>query len=147
MLSAQPALHWRVGSIMRERFGAAGTRRFAPLRDWIDHGVPVAGGSDGPDFPIPPLFGMWQARTRTVNGLAEPMGTEHALTPAEALALYTTNAAAYCYAEAVRGSLAVGKLADWVELSADPVATPDDELRDVAVERTVVGGAVVHERM
>ncbi|MEU6642575.1 amidohydrolase [Saccharomonospora sp. NPDC046836] len=142
VLSTQPSMHWRVGAGIADRFGApAGD--LAPLRAWADAGVRLAGGSDGPDFPMSPLFGMWQSRTRRVRGRDAPLGPHSALTPAEALRMWTVDAAYYCFADDERGSLAPGKLADWVEVSVDPVEADDDELASAMVLRTVVGGREV----
>jgi predicted amidohydrolase YtcJ len=142
VLSTQPAMHWRVGAGIADRFGSA-AEGMAPLRAWADAGVRLAGGSDGPDFPMSPLFGMWQARTRRVRGRDDVLGAHSALTPAEALRMWTLDSAYYCFADAARGSLAPGKLADWVEVSVDPVDASDDELAAAAVLRTVVGGREV----
>ncbi|WP_116951376.1 amidohydrolase [Jiangella endophytica] len=142
VLSTQPSMHWRVGAGIADRFGSA-AEGLAPLRAWADAGVCLAGGSDGPDFPMSPLFGMWQARTRRIRGGDGVLGAHSALTPAEALRMWTLGSAYYCFADEVRGSLAPGKLADWVEVSADPVDAGDDELAAATVLRTVVGGREV----
>jgi predicted amidohydrolase YtcJ len=145
LLSSQPAMQWRIGAGIAAQFGAGAVT--APLRQWLDAGAVVAGGSDGPDFPMAPLFGMWQARSRIVRGRDEPLGRDEALDAEEALMLYTTAGARYCFADADRGRLAPGHLADWVELAADPVLIDVDQLAELAgrpVLRTVIGGRVVH---
>ncbi|RBM06277.1 amidohydrolase [Streptomyces sp. PT12] len=142
VLSTQPSMHWRVGAGIADRFGAAADD-LAPLGAWAAAGVCMAGGSDGPDFPMSPLFGMWQARTRRVRGRTGALGARWALTPAQALRMWTLGSAYYCFADEARGSLAPGKLADWVEVSADPVEADDDELAEATVLRTVVGGREV----
>ncbi len=38
----------------------------------------------------------------------------------------------------------VGKLADLVILSGDPTQTPPDEIKDIRVEMTIIGGEVVY---
>jgi predicted amidohydrolase YtcJ len=48
--------------------------------------------------------------------------------------------------EADRGSLEVGKLADFAVLSADPLSVAEDDLKDIQSERTVIGGQTVYER-
>jgi predicted amidohydrolase YtcJ len=145
-LSAQPAMQWRVGGGIARKFGADAAST-APLRNWLDAGVEVAGGSDGPDFPMAPLFGMWQARSRMVRGIEQPLGAGQAIEAMEALGMYTTSGARYSFSENDRGMLAAGYLADWVELAVDPITASMAELEailDEPVRRTVIGGRVVH---
>ncbi|WP_374976693.1 amidohydrolase [Microbacterium trichothecenolyticum] len=143
ILSTQPAMQWRVAAGIDAQFGRAAAERTAPLRRWLDAGATLAGGSDGPDFPMSPLFGMWQACTRRVRGLEEPLGAGEAVTVDEALRLWTTDAAHYAFADGRRGVLVEGAHADWVELDTDPVECGADALADIRVLRTVVGGREV----
>jgi predicted amidohydrolase YtcJ len=144
-LAIQPGMQWRVAAGLARRFGAERAGQAHPLRAWLDAGVSVAGGSDGPDFPMDPLFCMWQARTRHVQGIEEPLGPEFAIDGQRALQLYTTGAALYCSEETQRGQLKAGFLADWTALSVDPVTTEAEQLRTATVLQTAIGGDVVHE--
>ncbi len=45
-----------------------------------------------------------------------------------------------------RGSLEVGKQADLVVLDGNPLTCPEDEIKDLPVDLTIVGGQIVHER-
>ena len=141
----QPGMQWRVAASLAGRFGAERAAAASPLRSWLEAGVTVAGGSDGPDFPQAPLFGIWQARTRAAQGFEEPLGPEQAIGGEQALALYTTAAARYCFAEHERGALRPGLLADWAAISVDPVAAEPAALAAAEVLQTGIGGAVVHE--
>jgi hypothetical protein len=60
----------------------------------------------------------------------------------EALRSYTLNNAIAAFEESVKGSLAVGKLADVTVLSADILTVPDDEIGKAKVVYTIVGGKV-----
>jgi len=62
----------------------------------------------------------------------------------EALKSYTWNGAFAAKEEALKGSLAVGKLADIAVLSKDILTVPDDEILTTKVVRTIVGGRVVY---
>ncbi|MBS1678482.1 MAG: amidohydrolase [Actinobacteria bacterium] len=143
--SIQPGMQWRVAAALAGRFDAERAAAASPLRDWLDAGVEVAGGSDGPDFPQAPLFGMYQARSRAAQGFAEPLGPAQAIDGERTLAMWTTSSARYCFAENERGALRPGLLADWVALSADPVEAAPEELAGARVLQTGVGGEVVHE--
>jgi predicted amidohydrolase YtcJ len=65
----------------------------------------------------------------------------------EALRCYTVEAAYASFEEADKGSLAVGKLADFVILSHDPLAIDPADLGKVVVEQTYVGGRCVYSRL
>ncbi|MDP9828554.1 putative amidohydrolase YtcJ [Kineosporia succinea] len=134
-LSAHPALQWAFGTTLIDRLGEDEAAQANPLRAWLDAGVLVGGGSDGPGPPLPPLFGMWQARTRRVRGRDTPLGEAQAITPAEALALFTTGAA---QVTGRAGHLFPGGPADLVALDVDPLTCDDDALREARVLATVV---------
>ena len=64
----------------------------------------------------------------------------------EALQAYTTTAAWAAFEETEKGSLAPGKLADFVILARDPLYAPPEEIGEIAVDQTVVGGRTVFTR-
>jgi predicted amidohydrolase YtcJ len=114
-----------------------------PIRKTIDAGVLVGGGTDGPVVPVDPFLSMWWMTTRQVlKGYA--LGTEHAITPKEALTLYTMNNARIQGVDGERGSIEVGKLADLAVLSQDILNVPPDAIRDTKALLTVVGGKMVY---
>ncbi|GAA1688185.1 hypothetical protein GCM10009808_01450 [Microbacterium sediminicola] len=144
LLSAQPAIQWSNAAWLTDVLGpdAASTN---PLRDWTDAGVRIALGSDGPYFPFDPLEVMRFTRTRESRGSDAPIGPDQRLTATEALAGYTRDAAFAALVDARRGILRPGLLADWAELSLDPLAAPDAALADGEALRTVIGGRVVFD--
>src|SRR3954453_18927177 len=114
-----------------------------PIRKAIDAGILVGGGTDRPVVPVDPYLSMWWMTTRQVlKGYA--LGKEHAITPKEALTLYTINNARVMGVEHERGSIEVGKLADLAVLSQDILSVPPDAIRDTKALLTVVGGKVVY---
>jgi predicted amidohydrolase YtcJ len=64
----------------------------------------------------------------------------------EALKSYTWNNAYAAFEENLKGSLAVGKLADITVLSRDIMSIPEDEIPATDVVYTIVGGKVVFQR-
>jgi predicted amidohydrolase YtcJ len=145
LAAIQPGMQWRVAGALEDRLGPDGAAAASPLRSWLDAGVSVAGGSDGPDFPMAPAFGMWQARTRSALGFDGPVGPDQAIGAHEALALWTTASAHYVFAEDDRGALRPGMLADWAALDADPLAEDPEPLREATALQTGIDGEVVHE--
>jgi predicted amidohydrolase YtcJ len=61
------------------------------------------------------------------------------------LALYTINAAYASHEEKIKGSITPGKLADLVILSKNPTSVTPEEIKDIKVQMTVIGGKVVWE--
>jgi predicted amidohydrolase YtcJ len=145
VVALQPSLHWQVAPRLVELFGEEAVGRATPVRSWLASGTIVAGGSDGPDFPLEPLHGIWQACTREIRGRRGPVGKDEAITAARALELWTAGSSYAAFAEHERGRLAPGQLADWVALSLDPFSVPPAELWNARVLQTAVGGEIVHE--
>lgn len=107
-------------------------------------GLMVAGSSDSPVAPDNPLLGIYAAVTRRAES-GQQLLPEEAISAEDALALYTTSAAYASFEEDSKGSIAPGKLADMVILSADPLRSPPEELKGIRVEMTIIGGKVVWE--
>jgi predicted amidohydrolase YtcJ len=144
LVATQPPLQWSFGHGLVERFGAERIGAAHPMRSWLDAGVTVGAGSDGPGVPLTPLFALWQLQRRTIAGGDEAIGPEQAVGPLEALELYTTGAAAVAVAPE-RGRLTPGAPADLVALSMDPLTATPEECRDGEVLLTMVGGEAVYE--
>lgn len=107
----------------------------------------------GSDFPVEhpdPLRGFYAAIVRRPPGVpaAQPMPAtwhlEQRLSRSQALRGFTLDAAYAGQMEAVVGSIAPGKLADFVVLSADPMAVSDEALKDLRVVTTVLGGTPIY---
>jgi predicted amidohydrolase YtcJ len=115
-----------------------------PFKSWFEAGLTVAAGSDAPVTPAAPLIGIYAAVTRHSES-GRPIHPEQAISPAAALELHTLGAARAAGEEAERGSIAPGKLADLVQLSANPLKVEPEALREIRVKRTLIGGKVVWE--
>ena len=106
-------------------------------------GVQLAGATDAPVTPARPLAAIAAAISRTTIDGAE-MGIAEALTPAEAFALFTTDAARL--AGLAAGAIEPDRLADLIVLPRDPSALSSADLMNMTVDITIVGGRVVYER-
>lgn len=109
-----------------------------PLATLQAAGVHVAGSSDVPAGPLAPLRAMRAAVTRRAHD-GSTAALLQAITPAQALSLYTTGAAHALRVEQDRGRLSLGRLADFVGLAEAPDLTAG---KMPAVRFTVVGGRV-----
>ena len=114
-----------------------------PLRSPMDHGVFVALSSD--ILPIGPMVGIYAAVTRK-GASGAVFAPEERLTMEEAIRGYTRNGAYITFEEGVKGTLEPGMLADMIVLSDDLLTIDSEQILDVLIETTIVGGRVVFER-
>jgi len=110
----------------------------------LESGIIVAGSSDSPVVADNPLVGIYAAVTRQAES-EQPLLPHEAISVDQALVMYTTNAAYASFEEDAKGSITQGKLADMVLLSGDPTKTPPEQIKDIKVEMTIIGGDVVWE--
>ncbi len=114
----------------------------------LKSGAHIVNGTDVPVEPINPIANFFASVTRqTLKG--EPKGgyePDEKMTRAQALKSFTLDAAYGAFEEKVKGSIAVGKLADFTVFSQDMMTVPDDQILSTKVEMTIVGGKVLYER-
>jgi predicted amidohydrolase YtcJ len=141
ILSVQNHLYLAGPSLVRY-WGPKRAARTTPVRDFVEQGFVVAGGSDSPVVPYPPMWVYYHFVTRgTIQGGA--LGADQRVSREEALRLITVGNARFTDEEAVKGSIAPGKLADFVILSEDPLTAAENRIEGIEVLLTAVGGKVV----
>lgn len=137
---------------MEERIGRDRSRGAYAFRRLWDSGSVVSFGSDSPGtnasrYYLNPMLGLYAAVTRkTLSG--QPEGgwfPQEKLSVEEAIQAYTLNTAYAGYEESMKGSITVGKLADFVVLSDNLLTMNPDGIKDVTVQKTIVGGKIVFE--
>lgn len=137
---------------MEERIGHERSRGAYAFRRIWDSGAVLSFGSDSPGtnasrYYLNPMLGLYAAVTRkTLSG--QPEGgwfPQEKITIEEAIQAYTLNTAYAAFEEDIKGSISVGKLADVVVLSDNLLTMNADDIKDVTVLTTVVGGKVVYE--
>jgi predicted amidohydrolase YtcJ len=143
VVAAQPGML----SILGDGFAEALPERSDELyayASWRRAGIRVAGSSDAPVITADPLTGIRDAvLRRTASGRV--LGPGERLAVRDALALYTTEAAFAMRREHDIGSLEPGKLADFVVLDRNPLDTEPEQITDIRVLATVVGGQPVFQ--
>jgi predicted amidohydrolase YtcJ len=150
----QPAWLYLDGTTLRQHFGVERLAFFHPYRTLSEQGVTVGGGSDHMQKigslrsinPYNPFLGMWTTLVRRPRGSEAPLHPEQNLTREQAIRLYTINNAFLTFEEARKGSLEPGKLADFIVLDRDILSCPDEEVKDIQVEATYLGGNRVYVR-
>ncbi len=116
-------------------------------RALLDAGAVLTGGSDAPVEQGDPLVEFYAAvARRSLDGYAGPdWGLDQRLSREEALRLLTYWPAYAAFQERERGTIEVGKLADFTVLSADIMQIPEAEIPGARVIYTIIGGRVVYE--
>lgn len=113
-------------------------------RSFLDAGIPVAPASDFTPGPFEPMMAIQSMVTRKdVRGRV--WGPDQRITVSEAMRICTMHGAYASFEENSKGSLVAGKLADFVILEKDPHEVNPDEIIDINILRTVLGGRTTFE--
>lgn len=129
---------------LADRFWAGKNEHAYAFRSLIDSGATVVNGSDAPIEELDPLAGIRAGVLRTIDQ-REAWHPEQAVSVEQAFEATCVTPAWLEGAERRRGRLVPGQLADLVVLDRDPFECPPEELGDVSVVATMVGGRWVHE--
>ena len=130
-----------------DKYGDYGEERIAMMhayRSALDLGIQPAGHSDWPVSAADPLIRIQSMVTRK-SSQGVVYGSQQKVTPEEAIYIWTMGNARAIFEEQERGSIQAGKLADLVILSDDPTRVPADNIKDIKVEKTILGGKITYE--
>ncbi|MFF6772599.1 amidohydrolase [Streptomyces sp. NPDC012637] len=127
-----------------ENIGPERWHKAWPLRSLHRAGALLALSSDWNVAEMDPMIGIHAAVTRRPPGGGPAWTPEETLDVATAVEGYTMGSARANFLEHDRGSLTVGKLADFVVLSRDILRVDADAIPGTVAETVVVGGEVVH---
>lgn len=126
-----------------EQYGDDKLRSMFAHRSFVDNGILVPGASDYAPGPFEPLMAIQSMVTRR-DYRGREWGPSQKVTVGEALQIATINGAHASSEEAIKGSITAGKLADFVILEKDPHEVDPDQIKDITVVRTVVGGKTMY---
>lgn len=142
-----PFMHYIYESLLA-CMGPARLEGAFAIKTMLASGIPLTSGSDGPGYwPADPLRDMCTSVSRKIWS-GETVSTDEAITAAQALRMFTINAAYNGFDERIKGSIEPGKLADLAVLADDPLSIQPERIKDIPVDMTIVDGRVafVHER-
>jgi len=126
-----------IASVQPFLFSKNSGKSFEPLRTLLANSATLAFGSDSSLIPVNPLFGI--AAAVNANDPRQKISVE------EAVRFYTAGAAFAEFQEKEKGTITVGKLADFVILSDDIFTMNPNEISKTRVLKTIVDGRVVFE--
>ena len=112
-----------------------------PIRSMLEHGLLLGAGSDFPIVDPNPFVGIHAAVTRLTEEGA--VFSQQQIGVLDAIRMYTFGAAAAGFQERIKGSLSPGKLADIVILSENPFEVDPDQLKNIQVVMTIIGGRII----
>jgi len=135
---------YKEGHRTRELIGGAAENTISPLRSLGEAGVHVALATD--NVPTSLFYPVWQAVSRYNRVSHDAIAPDQALSRAEALRCATIEGAYLTFEEDIRGSIETGKFADVAVLSDHPLTCPEDAIKDIVGEITMVGGDIVYRR-
>lgn len=117
----------------------------SPLKSAQEKGILFTNHNDFSVTPMDPMFMVWTAVHRiSRNGVV--IGPDQRVDVWTALKAITINAAYQYFEEDTKGSLEVGKLADMVVLSENPLTIDPMKIRDITIEETFKEGQSVYRR-
>jgi hypothetical protein len=128
---------------LAERFWPDRLEGTYAFRSLVASGAVVANGSDAPIEELDPWAGVCAGVLRTLDE-RPPWRPEEAITVEQALTATITAPAWLAGDERRRGKLLPGYLADLVVLDRDPLGCAPEELPEVEIVATMVGGRWIH---
>ena len=141
----QPTFIYWEGNAIFDDVGEDRALNWKPVRKYLDHGIVVTSSSDVPStVSANPFVALYSLVTRR-NNLGREVGPQEAVTREEALRTYTVNGTWITREEKFKGSIEAGKAADLAVLDRNYFSVPDEEIKDIQVEKTMVAGRFVWE--
>jgi predicted amidohydrolase YtcJ len=140
--SVQPTHATSDMNMAEDRVGAQRIQGAYAWRKLLDANARLAGGSDFPVELANPFHGLYAAVTRKSRDGKPPQGwyAQEKLTRAEALRLFTTDAAFAAHMERDVGALQPGQWADFILVDGDYFTVPEDRIDDLRVLETYIAG-------
>jgi hypothetical protein len=144
-VSVQPALANAFSSFIAYSVGRESAARLLPLKTLADAGVHVSGGSDAPVIFPDWKQGVQAAILREFVPENAIIGSEQSISREQAIRMYTIEGAWQDHMEHVKGSIEVGKLADFCILDEDILSFEPHRIKDIRTLMTIVGGKTVYD--
>lgn len=141
----QPVFMYEFGDLYVKNLGRARAEAAYPMRTWVEEGHEPSASSDSPVSTVDPFVNVYTMLTRRTNK-GTVLGADETLTMEQALHAYTWAGAYSQFAEASRGTLAPGMLADIAVISADLFTLAPDEVMAARADLTLREGAVIFDR-
>jgi predicted amidohydrolase YtcJ len=146
--SMQPVFIGEYGRWSEDRLGPQRVKGVLIVRQLLDAGVIVAGGTDNPASDDGnPLVNFYTAVTRkSPYGVPDEWYGQEKITREEALRIFTLDAAYAAFEEDIKGSIETGKLADIVVLNKDIMSIDEEGILNTEVLMTILDGKIIYSK-
>ncbi|MFT7652367.1 MAG: putative amidohydrolase YtcJ [Limisphaerales bacterium] len=124
-------------------FGVERAQRISPTATTLARGMWFTVHNDSPVVP-PDMMRLLWATTNRITRSGKVLGADQRISTIDALRAVTYNAAYQHFEEHIKGSLEVGKQADFVVLSTNPLLIPSTDLLSVKINATFARGKQVY---
>jgi predicted amidohydrolase YtcJ len=143
-INTQSALGWTIAEFNASIVGEERQMNAEPFRTMADMGVNVTDSSDAyvtyPNW----LFGVAYAVSRKSKATGKVWNPEQRVSVKQAIINYTINGAWQDHQEHIKGSIEVGKLADFCVIDEDILTIDPQKIRKIKNLMTIVGGKIVY---
>ncbi len=146
--SMQPIHLYYDGSTIKNKIGEKRYSGAFAMNSFLQNGVKVIFGSDWPVAETNVMHGIAAAVNRKVRGSNFPDGffTREGISVKEAVKAYTITPAYASFEENTKGSIEVGKLADFVILNENIFEIDKNQIKNVKVEKTIFDGKIIYDK-
>lgn len=132
------------GDVHVENLGKKRAEFLSPLVSADKLGLKYTNHSDATVTPIAPIFTLWTAVNR-VSRSGKVIGSGQKASPYQALKSITSHAAYQLFEEDRKGTLEVGKVADFVVLDNNPLTVKPMQIRDIKVVTTIKNSKPIYQ--
>ena len=133
------------GDVHYANLGPERAEFISPLASAFKRGIRATNHTDATVTPTDPMFLLWTSVNR-VTREGRVLGEAERVTPYQGLQALTVNGAYEYFEEASKGTLEVGKRADFVVLDKNPIKVAPMTLKDIRVLETIKDGKRVYAR-
>jgi predicted amidohydrolase YtcJ len=143
--NVQSAIKWTIGNLMVSITGEKRAAYHWPLKSLFDGGVKVTNSSDAsvtyPDW----RQGVESAVLRKDKATGKVIGADQCIAVEQAIRSYTVNGAWQDHQDNIRGSIEIGKLADFTIIGGDILTIDPNKIHEIPVLYTIVDGKTVYK--
>lgn len=133
------------GDIHKKNFGLERASRISPAKDALDCGLKFTFHQDSPVVP-PDMMRTVSCAVNRVTKSGQILGEAERISVLEALKAITVYGSYQYHEEGMKGTIAVGKYADFVVLDENPLEAEKESLADIKVLLTIKENQVIYRR-